>query len=75
VETLEELRMVSTIANDNGGNVVSLEDYREPIDTRAMEFFDALADEYLNKEVLLIKAVVMYKDEKNILSVKNYKLD
>jgi hypothetical protein len=67
--------MVSTIANDNGGNVVSLEDYREPIDTRAMEFFDALADEYLNKEVLLIKAVVMYKDEKNILSVKNYKLD
>ncbi len=75
METLEELRMVSTIANDNGGNVVSLEDYREPIDTRAMEFFDALADEYLNKEVLLIKAVVMYKDEKNILSVKNYKLD
>jgi hypothetical protein len=67
--------MVSTIANDNGGNVVSLEDYREPIDTRAMEFFDALADEYLNKEVLLINAVVMYKDEKNILHVKDYKLD
>lgn len=75
METLEELRMVSTIANDNGGNVVSLEDYREPIDTRAMEFFDALADEYLNKEVLLINAVVMYKDEKNILHVKDYKLD
>jgi hypothetical protein len=61
--------------NDNHGNVVSLDDYREPLDTRAMEFFDALADEYLNKEVLLIKAVVMYKDEKNILHVKNYKLD
>ena len=67
--------MVPTIANDNLGNVINLEDYREPVDTRAMEFFNALADEYLNKEVLLISAVVMYKDEKNILHVKDYKLD
>lgn len=75
METLEELRMVPTIANDNLGNVIDLENYRKPVDTRATKFFDALADEYLNKEVLLINAVVMYKDEKNILHVKDYKLD
>ena len=67
--------MVPIIANDNLGNVVSLEDYREPVDTRATEFFDALADEFLDKDVLLITAIVMYKDENNNLRIKDYKLD
>lgn len=67
--------MVPIIANDNNGNVVNLEDYREPLDTRAMEFFDMLADEFLDKNVLFITAIVMYKDENNILRIKDYKLD
>lgn len=72
---MEELRMVPVAANQNTGNVVNLEDYREPLDTRAMEFFDALADEFLGKNVLLITTIVMYKDENNILRIKDYKLD
>lgn len=77
---MEELRMVPLAANQNTGNVVNLEDYREPLDiraldTRAMEFFGTLADEFLGKNVLLITTIVMYKDENNILRIKDYKLD
>lgn len=80
METMEELRMVPLAANQNTGNVVNLEDYRDPLeirtlDTRAMEFFETLADEFLGKNVLLITTIVMYKDENNILRIKDYKLD
>ena len=77
---MEELRMVPLAANQNTGNVVNLEDYRDPLDiraldTRAMEFFETLSDEFLGKNVLLITTIVMYKDENNILRIKDYKLD
>ncbi len=74
METLEELRMVPTIANDNLGNVIDLENYRKPVDTRATEFFDALADEFLGTEIALVTVIAMYRDENGKLLIKDYKL-
>lgn len=74
METLEELCMVPTIANDNLGNVIDLENYRKPVDTRAAEFFDALADEFLGTEIALVTVIAMYRDENGKLLIKDYKL-
>jgi hypothetical protein len=70
VETLEELRMVPTIANDNLGNVIDLENYRKPVDTRASEFFDALADEFLGEDVICVSVVLVAKDSNGQLIFK-----
>lgn len=70
METLEELRMVPVAANQNTGNVVNLEDYREPLDTVIIDFFDELADEFLDTEVLKIHVVALCKDKNGKLFVK-----
>jgi hypothetical protein len=62
--------MVPTIANDNLGNVINLEDYREPLDTRAMEFFNALADEFLGEDVICVSVVLVAQDSNGQLIFK-----
>ena len=66
--------MVPIIANDNLGNVVSLEDHRKPVDTRAMEFFDSLSDEYLGINVAWVSVNIIYRDENGEPHVKEYRL-
>jgi hypothetical protein len=56
--------------NDNHGNVVSLDDYREPVDTRATEFFNALADEFLGEDVIWASVVLVTKSKDNEFIVK-----